>query len=65
MGTPDDRTDDKSISAVEVSNSGQFVATIILWPADPKAPTNPGLISPARTELSVEDSHEYTPPTST
>ena len=54
-----DTEDDKSISAVEVSNSGQFVATIILWPADPKATVNPGLI-PGTHELSVEDSHEYT-----
>ena len=35
------------------------MATIILWPADRQASTNPGLI-PGTHELSVEDTHEYT-----
>ena len=42
---------------VEVSNSGQFVATIILWPAGAGG-TNPSLI-PGTHELNVEDSDDY------
>ena len=41
---------------VEVSNSGQFVATIILWPVDADS-TNPTLI-PGTHELNVEDNDE-------
>ena len=41
---------------VEVSNSGQFVATIILWPEGDG--TNPALI-PGTHELAVEDSDEF------
>ena len=41
---------------IEVSNSGQFVATIILWQAG--SGTNPVLI-PGTHELSVEDSDKY------
>ena len=43
---------------VEVSNSGQFVATIILWPASGSGGTNPTLI-PGTHELSVEDTKNY------
>ena len=43
-------------SGVEVSNSGQFVATIILWPAS--GGSNPTLI-PGVHELSVEDSKGF------
>ena len=42
---------------VEVSNSGQFVATIILWPASDNV-TNPTLI-PGTHMLNVEDNEEY------
>ena len=42
---------------VEVSNSGQFVATIILWPAT-SGGTNPALI-PGTHELNVEDNQDY------
>ena len=42
---------------VEVSNSGQFVATITLWPDDKDA-TNPTLISGSH-ELIVEDSQGF------
>ena len=45
-------------NAVEVSNSGQFVATIILWPAARNAVTNPTLI-PGTHTLDVKDSQEY------
>ncbi len=43
-------------SGVEVSNSGQFVATIILWPTN--GGSNPTLI-PGVHELSVEDSKGF------
>ena len=43
-------------SGVEVSNSGQFVATIVLWPA--ASGSNPTLI-PGTHELSVEDSSGF------
>ena len=43
---------------IEVSNSGQFVATIILWEDDPDSNTNPVLI-PGTHELSVEDDKEF------
>ena len=43
---------------VEVSNSGQFVATVILWPADRDAATNPTLI-PGTHTLDVTDDEEY------
>ena len=43
---------------VEVSNSGQFVATIILWPADDESGTNPTLI-PGTHTLDVVDDEEY------
>ena len=50
--------------AVEVSNSGQFVATVTLWPFDPNPsdninPDNPTLISGSHT-LNVEDSQGFT-----
>ena len=45
-------------SGVEVSNSGQFVATIILWPASTNGGSNPTLI-PGVHELSVEDSKGF------
>ena len=44
---------------VGVSNSGQFVATVILWPASGDRGTNPTLI-PGTHELSVEDTGNYT-----
>ena len=43
---------------VEVSNSGQFVATITLWPNDQNT-TNPTLIAGSH-ELTVEDSQGFT-----
>ena len=45
-------------TGVEVSNSGQFVATITLWPEDQSA-ANPTLISGSH-ELTVEDSQGFT-----
>ena len=39
-----------SSGCVEVSNSGQFVATIVLWQAEPDTVTNPTLI-PGTHEL--------------
>ena len=55
----EDRTTGETfVDAVEVSNSGQFVATIILWPADSRAVTNPTLI-PGTHSLDVTDSQEY------
>ena len=44
-------------SGVEVSNSGQFVATITLWPNDQSA-ANPTLIAGSH-ELTVEDSQGF------
>ena len=46
-------------TGVEVSNSGQFVATITLWPDDDQNTTNPTLISGSH-ELTVEDSQGFT-----
>ena len=44
---------------VEVSNSGQFVATVFLWPMDDSdSGTNPTLIAGTH-EFSVEDSEDY------
>ena len=55
---PDRNDDDAStIVAVEVSNSGQFVATVTLWPEN--AGDNPTLISGTHT-LNVEDSQGFT-----
>ena len=45
-------------AGVEVSNSGQFVATITLWPNDQRA-ANPTLIAGSH-ELTVEDSQGFT-----
>ena len=45
-------------TGVEVSNSGQFVATITLWPDDDQNTTNPTLISGSH-ELTVEDSQGF------
>ena len=45
-------------TGVEVSNSGQFVSTITLWPHDQSA-TNPTLIAGSH-ELTVEDSQGFT-----
>ncbi len=57
----DDSTADRCSTSmgkgVEVSNSGQFVATVILWPVDDDS-TNPTLI-PGTHELNVEDNDEY------
>ena len=55
LGTGDSAT---TFNAVEVSNSGQFVATITLWPEDQSA-ANPTLISGSH-ELSVTDSQGFT-----
>ena len=52
-----------NFDAVEVSNSGQFVATITLWPADMDAPENPTLISGSHT-LSVVDTQGFVGSTS-
>ena len=53
----DGTTDD--IAGVEVSNSGQFVATITIWPYDTSASAdNPTLISGSHT-LDVEDSSGF------
>ena len=46
-------------AGVEVSNSGQFVATITLWPDDDQNTTNPTLIAGSH-ELTVEDSQGFT-----
>ena len=46
-----------AVSSVEVSNSGQFVATVTLWPEN--AGDNPTLISGSHT-LNVEDSQGFT-----
>jgi len=46
----------RNSSGVEVSNSGQFVATIVLWPAG--SGSNPTLI-PGVHELSVEDNSGF------
>ncbi len=46
-----------TFNGVEVSNSGQFVATITLWPSSDKS-TNPTLI-PGSHELTVEDSQGF------
>ena len=54
----DRTTGEKFADAIEVSNSGQFVATVILWPADSRAITNPTLI-PGTHSLDVTDSQEY------
>lgn len=52
----DSATTDDRERGVEVSNSGQFVATIILWPAVDGA--NPTLI-PGTHELSIEDTKGF------
>ena len=52
----EDSVDDDG--CVEVSNSGQFVATVILWPANRNAVTNPTLI-PGTHSLDVTDDEEY------
>ena len=50
---------DGDYKAVEVSNSGQFVATITMWPQDTRVGTdNPTLISGTHT-LDVEDSDGF------
>ena len=57
MGT-NDTSDDRSFRGVEVSNSGQFVTTIILWPAERNAATNPTLIAGTHN-LEVVDTADY------
>ena len=52
----EDSVDDDG--CVEVSNSGQFVATLILWPADGGDDTNPALI-PGTHTLEITDDEEY------
>ena len=55
----DDDARDGDYKAVEVSNSGQFVATITIWPYDTSASAdNPTLISGTHT-LDVEDSDGF------
>ena len=49
----------RNYTGVEVSNSGQFVATITLWPDADQNTTNPTLISGSH-ELTVEDSQGFT-----
>ena len=49
---------DTTYAGVEVSNSGQFVATITLWPSSDQS-TNPTLIAGSH-ELTVEDSQGFT-----
>ena len=52
----DDNDSTSTIKAVEVSNSGQFVATITIWPEDTReGADNPTLISGTHA-LDVEDS---------
>ena len=46
-------------AGVEVSNSGQFVATITLWPSSDQSAANPTLIAGSH-ELTVEDSQGFT-----
>ena len=53
----DGTNSDPEVDAVEVSNSGQFVATVTLWPEN--AGDNPTLISGSHT-LNVEDSKGFT-----
>ena len=53
-GTGDSAT---TFNGVEVSNSGQFVATITLWPSSDQS-TNPTLIAGSH-ELTVEDSQGF------
>ena len=53
----DGSNSDPEVDAVEVSNSGQFVATVTLWPEN--AGDNPTLISGSHT-LNVEDSKGFT-----
>ena len=55
---PDDDGPLPTVKAVEVSNSGQFVATVTLWPEDTDG-DNPTLISGSHT-LNVEDSEGFT-----
>ena len=55
----DNNANTAMVDAVEVSNSGQFVATITLWPADPDNVDNPTLISGSHT-LNVEDNQGFT-----
>ena len=57
MGTSD-TSDDRNFKGVEVSNSGQFVATVILWPAERDAATNPTLITGTHI-LEVVDTADY------
>ena len=45
-------------AGVEVSNSGQFVATVILWPAAQNPQSNPALI-PGTHRLRVEDTKNF------
>ena len=55
----DDDGTTNDIAGVEVSNSGQFVATITIWPYDTSASAdNPTLISGSHT-LDVEDSSGF------
>ena len=54
---PDGNGDLPAVSSVEVSNAGQFVATVTLWPEN--AGDNPTLISGSHT-LNVEDSQGFT-----
>ncbi|MCY4560637.1 MAG: Ig-like domain-containing protein [Chloroflexi bacterium] len=57
MVHPDSNSEDCAGEAVKVSNSGQFVATVILWPKTSGA-TNPTLI-PGIHELEFEDDNGF------
>ncbi|MDE2960885.1 MAG: hypothetical protein OXU28_12695 [Chloroflexota bacterium] len=57
MVHPDSNSEDCAGNAVKVSNSGQFVATVIIWPAA-SGGTNPTLI-PGTHELEFEDTSGF------
>ena len=57
MVHPDSNSEDCTGKAVKVSNSGQFVATIILWPKT-RGGTNPTLI-PGTHQLEFEDDNGF------
>ena len=54
----EDSLADRCGDGVEVSNSGQFVATVILWPAALNPQSNPALI-PGIHKLRVEDNANF------
>ena len=58
INCPTGTGDGATFTGVEVSNSGQFVATITLWPHIEQSATNPTLIAGSH-ELTVEDSDGF------